>query len=53
MDAGSREENASKQQSRASLLIQSETKMLWRGGWRLLDGPDPVLSGERLYPNTS
>jgi hypothetical protein len=29
MDTGSREENVSKQQSRASLLIQSEAKMLY------------------------
>jgi hypothetical protein len=28
VDTGSREENASKQQSRASLLIQSEAEML-------------------------
>src|SRR6201998_1914577 len=29
VDTGSREENASKQESRASILIQSEQKMLW------------------------
>ncbi|TAI61386.1 hypothetical protein CWO89_35460 [Bradyrhizobium sp. Leo170] len=29
VDTGSREENASKQESRASVLIQSEPKMLW------------------------
>src|SRR6201982_2171842 len=29
VDTGSREEDASKQESRASVLIQSETKMLW------------------------
>ncbi|MFO1108422.1 MAG: hypothetical protein U1E61_04505 [Bradyrhizobium sp.] len=29
VDTGSREENASNQKSRASVLIQSEPKMLW------------------------
>ncbi|RZN23788.1 hypothetical protein CWO90_29960 [Bradyrhizobium sp. Leo121] len=32
MDTGSREENASNQESRASVLIQSEPKMLERSG---------------------
>jgi hypothetical protein len=48
VDAGSREENASNQQSRASFLIQSEAKMLWAGLAAVIRhcalGPTPVRS---------
>jgi hypothetical protein len=33
VDTGSREENASKQEIRASVLIQSEPILLWYEGW--------------------
>jgi crotonobetainyl-CoA:carnitine CoA-transferase CaiB-like acyl-CoA transferase len=42
MDTGSREENAAKQKSRASDLIQSEPNMLW-GRWTQMQSPGEIL----------
>jgi hypothetical protein len=51
VDAGSREENASKQESRASVLIQSEPKTLKSNQLFVAALPSSAIRGLRFFPN--
>jgi hypothetical protein len=52
VDTGSREENASKQESRASVLIQSEPKMLQPTCDPEISLPQAIRSGDGWLPKS-